>query len=41
MPEREALAFGAHGLALDRSRYAGGRQKLPTTEGSQATSDTS
>ena len=37
LPEREALAFGFHGLALDRSRYAGSGQRLPTTEGSQAT----
>src|ERR1700730_5818982 len=29
LPEREALAFGFHGLALDRSRYAGSGQRLP------------
>jgi hypothetical protein len=30
LPEREALAFGFHGLALDCSRYAGSGQRLPT-----------
>ena len=38
LPEREALALGVHGLALDRCRYAGSRQRFPTAEGSQATS---
>jgi len=41
LPEREALPLGIHGLALDRSRYAGSGQGLPTTEGSQATSGAS
>ena len=34
------MALGLDGDALDRSRYAGSRQRLPTTEGSQATSNT-
>ena len=38
VPQCEALALGFNGDALDRSRYAGGSQRLPTTEGSQATS---
>src|SRR6202163_950772 len=32
------MALGLDGLALDRSRYAGSGQRLPTTEGAQATS---
>ena len=38
MPEREAMALGLDGDALDRSRYAGSGQRLPTTEVAQATS---
>ena len=38
LPQREALALGLNGNALDRSRHAGSSQRLPTTEGSQATS---
>ena len=38
LPQREAMALGIDGDALDRSRNAGSRQRLPTTEGSQATS---
>src|SRR4029077_7888782 len=34
---RKTLALGLDGDALDRSRYAGSSQRLPTTEGSQAT----
>jgi quercetin dioxygenase-like cupin family protein len=36
-PEREAMALGLDGSALDCSRRAGGGQRLPPTEGSQAT----
>src|SRR6266566_2670434 len=32
------MALGLDGDALDRSRYEGSRQRLSTTEGSQATS---
>jgi len=39
LPEREAMALGRDGNALDRSRYARSGQRLPTTEGSQATSN--
>src|SRR6266568_3203867 len=38
LPQREAMALGLDGDALDRSRYEGSRQRLSTTEGSQATS---
>src|SRR5262249_7552303 len=38
LPQREAMALGLNGDALDRSRYAGSRQRFSTTEGSQATS---
>ena len=38
MPEREAMALGLDGDALDRGRHAGSGQRLPTTEGSQAAS---
>ena len=38
LPQRETMALGLDGDALDRSRYAGSSQRLPTTEGSQATS---
>ena len=38
LPQREAMALGIDGDALDRSRNAGSRQRLPTTEGVQATS---
>src|SRR3954462_12410217 len=34
------MALGLDGDALDRSRYARSSQRLPTTEGSQATSNT-
>src|SRR2546429_8054110 len=34
LPQREAMALGLDGDALDRSRYAGGGQRLSTTEGS-------
>src|SRR5438094_3866812 len=39
MPEREAMALGLDGDALDRGRHAGSGQRLPTTEGSQAASN--
>jgi hypothetical protein len=39
MPEREAMALGLDGDALDRGRHAGSSQRLPTTEGSQAASN--
>src|SRR5262249_58222904 len=39
MPKREAMALGVDGDALDRGRHAGSRQRLPTTEGSQAASN--
>src|ERR1700730_12354376 len=38
LPQRKTLALGLDGDALDRSRDAGSSQRLPTTEGSQATS---
>ena len=38
LPQREAMALGLDGDPLDRSRYAGSGQRLPATEGSQATS---
>jgi hypothetical protein len=38
LPEREAMALGLDGDALDRGRNAGSGQRLSTTEGSQATS---
>src|SRR4029077_3472505 len=38
LPQRKTLALGLDGDALDRSRYAGSSQRLPTTEGSQGTS---
>ena len=38
LPEREAMALGLDGDPLDRSRYAGSGQRLPTIEGAQATS---
>ena len=38
LPQREAMALGLDRDALDRSRYAGSGQRLPATEGSQATS---
>src|SRR5438876_9782108 len=39
MPEREAMALGLDGDALDRGRHAGSGQRLPTTEGLQAASN--
>src|SRR6266516_2762866 len=39
MQEREAMALGLDGDALDRGRHAGSGQRLPTTEGSQAASN--
>jgi hypothetical protein len=33
LPQREAIALGLNGDALDRSRYAGSRQRFSTTEG--------
>src|SRR5262249_33769477 len=39
VPEREAMALGLDGDALDRGRDAGSGQRLPTTEGSQAASN--
>src|SRR6266536_6628638 len=39
LPQCEAMALGLDGDALDRSRYEGSRQRLSTTEGSQATSN--
>src|SRR6266496_1437424 len=39
MPEREAMALGLDGDALDRGRHAGSSQRLPPTEGSQAASN--
>ena len=33
LSEREATALGLDGDALDRGRYAGSGQRLPTTEG--------
>src|SRR5437867_9554574 len=39
MPEREAMALGLDGDALDRGRHAGSGQRLPTTKGSQAASN--
>jgi hypothetical protein len=33
MPEREAMALGSDGDALDRGGYAASGQRLPTTEG--------
>ena len=39
MPEREAMALGLDGDALDRGRHAGSGQRLPTAEGSQAASN--
>src|ERR1019366_5790340 len=38
LPEREAMALGRDGDALDRGRYAGSSQRLPKIEGSQAAS---
>ena len=38
LPKREAMALGLDGDPLDRSRYAGSGQRLPTIEGAQATS---
>ncbi len=38
LPQREAMAISLDGAALDGSGDAGSRQRLPTTEGSQATS---
>ena len=38
LPEREAMALGRDGDALDRGRYAGSSQRFPKTEGSQAAS---
>src|SRR6266508_4077218 len=40
LPQREAMAIGLDGAALDRGRHAGSGQRLPPTEGSQATSGT-
>ena len=40
LPQREAMAISLDGAALDGSGYAGSRQRLPPTEGSQATSGT-
>jgi hypothetical protein len=36
MPKREAMAFSYDGDAVDCCSYAGGGQRLPTIEGSQA-----
>jgi hypothetical protein len=38
LPEREAMALGLDGDALDRGCYARSGQRLPTIEGAQATS---
>ena len=40
LPQREAMAIGLDGAALDRGGYAGSSQRLPTIEGAQATSST-
>jgi hypothetical protein len=37
--EREAMALGLNGNALDRGRHAGSGQRLPTTADSQAASN--
>src|SRR6266487_3752297 len=39
LPQREAMALGLDGDALDHGRHAGSSQRLPTTEGSQAASN--
>ena len=38
LPQREAMAIGLDGPALDRGGHAGSRKRLPTIEGAQATS---
>jgi len=40
LPQREAMAIGLDGLALDRGGHGGSRKRLPTIEGAQATSGT-
>ena len=40
LPQREAMAIGLDGPALDRGGDAGSRKRLPTIEGAQATSGT-
>jgi hypothetical protein len=40
LPQREAMAIGLDGAALDRGGYARSSKRLPPTEGSQATSGT-
>ena len=40
LPQREAMAIGLDGPALDRGGHGGSRKRLPTIEGAQATSGT-
>jgi Transposase, Mutator family len=40
LPQREAMAIGLDGPALNRGGHAGSRKRLPTIEGAQATSGT-
>src|SRR4030095_2187027 len=40
LPQREAMAIGLDGAALDRGGYAGSSKRLPTIAGAQTTSGT-
>src|SRR5207342_3379055 len=39
LPQREAMAIGLDGAAMDRGGYAGSSKRLPPTEGAQATTN--